>query len=719
MNNEGLYIILVSVHGLIRGHDLELGRDADTGGQTTYVVELARALAKHPDVAHVDLLTRRVIDPKVSADYAIPLEPIAPNANIVRLACGPRRYLRKEVLWPYLDSMADQALQHVRHMGRVPDIIHSHYADAGYVGARLAGLLGVPLIHTGHSLGREKRRRLLDRNVKPQQIEKHYNISERIDAEEMAMDMASGVIASTRQEVEEQYSLYENYHPRRMRVIPPGTELNRFHPPKEPLGDNSRVKGMIGRFLTNPDKPVILALSRADERKNLQTLVRAYGENERLRDSANLLIVAGNRDDIGSMDRGPRKVLTELLLLIDRYDLYGHVAYPKHHHANDVPDFYRLAAESHGVFVNPALTEPFGLTLIEAAATGLPIVATEDGGPRDIVAHCNNGLLVDPLDADRLGEALLEAISDRKQWKDWSSHGTRGAHRFYSWRSHVDQYLKEVRAILGKHHKARPVRPHTSRLPTIERLVVCDADQTLLGDRAGLRALLEALEKAGDRVGFGVVSGRHLESTLAVLDEWGVQRPDLIVTSVGSEIYYGNRMVEDRGWRKHIEYRWDSERLRQAMENIPGIRLQAADNQRDHKISYFIDPDTAPPVRKIIRYLRNLDLHANVIYSHGSFLDLLPIRASKGQALRYIAAKWGIPPERMVVAGDSGNDIEMLRGDILGVVVGNYSRELERLRGEPGIYFAEAHYAFGVLEGLRHYAFLETGNEPVVLEENS
>ncbi|SCZ49630.1 HAD-IIB family hydrolase [Thiohalomonas denitrificans] len=715
MNNQGLYIALISVHGLIRGHNLELGRDADTGGQTTYVVELARALASHPEVARVDLLTRRVIDPKVSPDYAIPLEPIAPNANIVRLAYGPRRYLRKEVLWPYLDSMADQALQHIRETGRVPDIIHSHYADAGYVGTRLAGLLGVPLIHTGHSLGREKRRRLLDRNLEPRQIEKHYNISERIDAEEMAMDVADRVIASTRQEVEEQYSLYDNYHPRRMRVIPPGTELSRFHPPTGTEG-NSRVKGMIERFLTNPEKPLILALSRADERKNIQTLVRAYGENKQLRDTANLLVIAGNRDDIGSMERGPRKVLTDLLLLIDRYDLYGQVAYPKHHHADDVPDFYRLAAESHGVFVNPALTEPFGLTLIEAAASGLPVVATRDGGPRDIVGHCKNGLLVDPLDSDRMGEALLEAVSNRKQWECWSDNGIKGAHRYYSWHSHVEHYVQEVGIVLDKHDKARPVQLRTSRLPTIERLVVCDLNDTLLGDPTSLRDLLEALEEAGDRVGFGVVSGQHLESTLAVLDEWGVQRPDLVVTLMGSEVYYGNRMVEDHGWRKHIDYRWDPEGLRQAMGDIPGVRLQAAD--RDHKIDYFIDPDTAPPVRKIIRYLRNLDLHANVVYSHERFLDLLPIRASKGLALRYVAAKWGISPQHILAAGDSGNDIEMLRGDILGVVVGNHSHELERLRGEPGIYFAEAHHAAGVLEGLHHYAFLEARQPPVTLEED-
>jgi sucrose-phosphate synthase len=75
-SGEGLYVVLISVHGLIRGENLELGRDADTGGQTKYVVELARALAANPEVGRVDLLTRQVYDARVSDDYAVPEEPL-------------------------------------------------------------------------------------------------------------------------------------------------------------------------------------------------------------------------------------------------------------------------------------------------------------------------------------------------------------------------------------------------------------------------------------------------------------------------------------------------------------------------------------------------------------------------------------------------------------------------------------------------------------------
>ena len=150
-SRQGLYLCLISIHGLIRGDDLELGRDADTGGQTKYVVELTRALAAQPGVAGVDLLTRRVEDPQVSADYAAPIEELDERARIVRIEAGPPGYIPKESLWDYLDTFVDNTIGFLQVQGRQPDILHSHYADAGYVGGRLSHILGIPLIHTGHA----------------------------------------------------------------------------------------------------------------------------------------------------------------------------------------------------------------------------------------------------------------------------------------------------------------------------------------------------------------------------------------------------------------------------------------------------------------------------------------------------------------------------------------------------------------------------------------
>jgi sucrose-phosphate synthase len=105
--------------------------------------------------------------------------------------------------------------------------------------------------------------------------------------------------------------------------------------------------------------------------------------------------------------------------------------------------------------------------------------------------------------------------------------------------------------------------------------------------------------------------------------------------------------------------------------------------------------------------LRNHDLHANVIVSNKVNMDILPIRASKGLAIRYIALKWGVPLDNCFVAGDSGNDAGMLIGETLATVVANHSEELDCLRGKPHIYFASQANARGVIEGLNYYHFLD------------
>ena len=712
------YIVLISIHGLIRGHDLELGRDADTGGQTLYVVELARALAKHPDVARVDLLTRRVVDPKVDQSYSEKQERLADNAWIIRLDCGPRRYLRKEVLWPHLQGFIDSALQHVRNVGRVPDIVHSHYADAGLVGSRLAGLLGVPLVHTGHSLGKEKQARLLERGMKQASIEEQYHISTRIEAEEIVLGTAAKVIVSTQQEIDEQYESYDNYQPARMTVIPPGVDLSRFHSADGSEPD-SAIAQELQRFLANPEKPIILALSRPDERKNITALIHAYGESIDLQNMANLVIVAGNRNVISEMDKGPRTVLSEILLLIDRYDLYGKVAYPKQHQPDDVPVLYRLAAMRQGVFINPALTEPFGLTLIEAAASGLPIVATNDGGPKEIIAYCQNGQLIDPLSIDDIKRKLINLLADKSQWQDYSDKGVKGAHRYFSWPGHVETYLNAIHDLIEEPTVKHHVRPAKSRLPTVDRLAFSAIDNTLFGDERAMRELVGLLRDNGDRSGFGVATGRSLESTVKLLDKMKIPMPDILITSVGTEIHYshrGTRLVEDTYWPHHIDYRWERNELIKVMRHVPGLKLRPQREQGRHKISYTYQSGLTPSVREIKRLLRTNDLHAKLVTTDGTFLDMLPIRASKGLAIRYLAMKWGLPLDRVLVVGDAGNDEEMLVGDTLGVVVGNHSPELDKLKGKPRIYFARGEFSEGIIEGLEHYQFF---SDITIPEENN
>jgi hypothetical protein len=94
--------------------------------------------------------------------------------------------------------------------------------------------------------------------------------------------------------------------------------------PRTPLvHEDPPIWQEIFKFLRNPRKPVILAMSRPDAKKNITTLVRAYGSNRALRDIANLVLIMGNREVIDSMAPGSQKVMEAVLKLIDRYNLYG------------------------------------------------------------------------------------------------------------------------------------------------------------------------------------------------------------------------------------------------------------------------------------------------------------------------------------------------------------------------------------------------------------
>ncbi len=708
--NKAKYLVLISIHGLVRGHNLELGRDADTGGQIKYVVDLAKALAEHDDIEQVDLITRRIVDATVSDDYAIPIEELSEKARIVRIDAGPEEYLPKEQLWDHLDSFMDNLTNWLNEQLRMPDLVHSHYADAGYVGVRLANLLGAPLIHTGHSLGRDKRKRLLARGLSRDEIEHTYNIERRIDAEEEILANADLVITSTHNEIEAQYGLYNYYDPERMSVIPPGTDLTLFHPPRG--NEEISFAAELQRFLTESGKPLILALSRPDERKNILTLVEAYGESRILQNVANLLIVAGSRDDIRDMESGAQAVMTSILVLIDCYNLYGKVAVPKSHSADEVPAIYRLAAISGGVFINPALTEPFGLTLLEAAASGLPIVATENGGPVDIIENCKNGELIDPLDKLGMSEALLKLLQDKNAWNKAANNGIEGVRKHYSWQAHAKTYLEKIEKLPGKYHPIPSERP-TRAVRYRDRAIFTDLDQNLVGNPETLKHFSDVIKENRKCVAFGIATGRRIDSALALIKKNRIPTPDVLISSLGTRIHYGQSLTEDDYWADHVDHDWSAQRIRRALSKINGLKPQPIVEQTALKVSYYYDPKLAPPIEEIINYLRQQEITANVMLSFGQFLDIVPSRASKGQALRYISQRLEIPLEHILVAGGSGADEDMMRGNMLAVVVGNrHHEELSQLVDQERIYFAGQAHAQGILEAIDYYDFFHACKVP-------
>ena len=104
---------MFSIHGLVRSENMEMGRDADTGGQIKYVVELCKSLSMHNRIKQVDLITRLISDKTVSEDYSQPIEIIKDKFRIVRIQCGGKKYIRKELLWPHLDEFVDKTIKFI------------------------------------------------------------------------------------------------------------------------------------------------------------------------------------------------------------------------------------------------------------------------------------------------------------------------------------------------------------------------------------------------------------------------------------------------------------------------------------------------------------------------------------------------------------------------------------------------------------------------------
>jgi sucrose-phosphate synthase len=721
------YIQLFSPHGLIRYRDPEIGRDKDTGGQVRYVLEMLENISQHPQVRKVDLFTRRIADKRVSATYEREIEVVNEKARIIRMYCGGHTYRPKEMLWDHLDEFIDKTIRFIDEEADFPDVVHGHYADGNYLAGQISEIYGIPFLASGHSLGRNKRNILLQEGMPAERINEKFNMERRIAVEENLLHNADMIIVSTQHEIDTQYALYDNVKDAKFQVIAPGVNLNVFYPfyrldmPSFKMSMEQeqalyRVNADIERFLFNPAKPLILSIGRPDRRKNFETIIQAFGQDKELQAMANLAIFAGVRKDISQMPEEEQDILKNLLLLLDKYDLYGKMALPKKNDPKlEVPEIYRIAARKKGVYINATPGENFGLTILEAAASGLPVIASPTGGPKEILEQCENGLLVDVENPKAIAVALKKIIADQNVWEKYSTQGIGATNQQYSWSAYADKYVHLIDELFRQKNDGKPVFANKSaygkKLTNADFFIISDLDGTLVeGSNAqGLKEFTQWIIENKTRVVFGVASGRNKHITALAFAEYELPRPDILICSAGSEIYYTEKFIPDKGWENHINYQWKRSELQKALADFPGIRLQEEEAQWRFKLSYYVDDGfNDDDMADLYKFLDDLKLRAKVLLTENHFLDLLPFRASKGSAVRYLSYKWKIPLERFITAGNSGNDEDMLKGKTNGIVVANYSPELEELRKNKLIYFTKDPLAKGVLEGIQHHLASET-----------
>jgi len=485
-------IAIVSIHGWF-GQSNVLGRP-DTGGQVVYILDQVRALERemHQRLAEqgIDIEPRVVVLTRLipNAEGTMSnqrLEPIAGtrNAAILRV---PFRNEAGEVLphwvsrfhlWPYLEQYSlDAKRELLAEIGGRPDLIIGNYSDGNLVASLLAQRLGVSQCNIAHALEKTK---YLFSDLYWRDNEDRYHFSTQFTADLIAMNTADFIITSTYQEIagdDDSLGQYESYmhftmpglyrvvngvdvYDPKFNIVSPGADediyfpfsdsdrrLSHLHPEIDDLIYGPARPGDTRGVLAQPDKPLLFTMARLDRIKNITGLVDWYGQCAALREHTNLVVVAGHVDGDRSSEDEEREQIGIMHELFDRHGLDGQVRWLGVHLEKPLAgEVYRYIADRRGAFVQPALFEAFGLTVIEAMSCGLPAFATCYGGPLEIIEDGVSGYHVDPNHglqaAERIAQFFADCAADPSHWDDLSNGALERVESRYTWRRYAERMM--------------------------------------------------------------------------------------------------------------------------------------------------------------------------------------------------------------------------------------------------------------------------------------
>jgi len=487
-------VAVVSPHGWF-GQDHVLGRP-DTGGQVVYILDQVKALEAYLkdslasagiSVPPKIIVVTRLIPENEGTTSNQRLEQIngTDNCWILRVPFKDEHqnviphWLSRFLVWPYLEQFAlDAKNELLTEFGGKPDMVIGNYSDGNLVASLLAPWLQVVQFNIAHALEKPK---YLFSDLYWKDMEKDYNFSLQYTADLISMNKADVIISGTAQEIagtDTSLGQYESYclfsmpelykvvhginlfHPK-FNVVSPGVDDAIYFPYTETsrrlknqtqeLNDRMFFKqgdNVVGE-LKDPDKIPIFTMARLDKIKNLTGLVESFGQSEDLQDKANLIVVASVVREERVTDEEELSELRRMVHLIGEYGLQDKIRWLESSSRQDGAEMYRIIADRKGVFVQPALFEAFGLTVLESMASGLPVFATQFGGPQEIIEDGNNGYLINPTQPRLISKPILEfLLRCEKAPSCWETLGqqaiTRVRERF-TWRQYSEKLIKAAK----------------------------------------------------------------------------------------------------------------------------------------------------------------------------------------------------------------------------------------------------------------------------------
>lgn len=388
-------IALVSEHA----SPLALLGGEDAGGQNVHVAELARALGRRG--VEVVVHTRR-------DDPALPRRvPFAPGVVVDHVDAGPPAPIPKDEMFPHMGDFAEDLVA-AWEVDR-PDVVHSHFWMSGVAALAAGARTGIPVLHTFHALGCEKRRQQGQLDTSPEG---------RIEAEAGIARTADHLVATT--EAEARVLRDMGAPAARVAVIPCGVDRRRFRPGPRPATGSGR-------------RPRILAASRLVPRKGVADLIRALAHVPKAE-----LVVAGGLPAPMVFDEPEAarlRHIAEVEGVAHRVVFLGAVA------RADMPDLVRSA----DVVACCPWYEPFGLVAVEAMACGVPVVASRVGGLAETVVDGITGVHVSPRDPASIAAGLRQVLGD-DAFRERAGRAAAARARRYDWDDIARRTLQVARA---------------------------------------------------------------------------------------------------------------------------------------------------------------------------------------------------------------------------------------------------------------------------------
>ncbi|KAK4406987.1 Sucrose synthase 2 [Sesamum angolense] len=484
-------VVILSVHGYF-GQANVLGLP-DTGGQVVYILDQVRAL-ENEMIRRIEkqglrikprilVVTRLIPDAKgTSCNQRLERISGCEFSHILRIPFRTehgvlRQWISRFDVWPYLEKFAeDSANEIAAEMQAIPDLIIGNYSDGNLVASLLSHKMGVTECTIAHALEKTK---YPDSDIYWKKFDEKYHFSCQFTADLLAMNHSDFIITSTYQEIAGtkntvgQYEshtsftlpgLYRVVHgidvfDPKFNIVSPGADdciyfpysekerrLTSLHESLEKLiYDPEQNAEHIG-LLKDPSKPIIFSMARLDRVKNITGLVELYGKNTKLRELANLVVVAGYLDVKQSSDREEISEIEKMHALIKQYNLEGQlrwIAAQTNRARNG--ELYRYIADKRGIFVQPALYEAFGLTVVEAMTCGLPTFATCHGGPLEIIQDGISGFHIDPYHADKasvlMADFFQKCSEDPDYWVNISKGGLQRIQERYTWKIYSERLM--------------------------------------------------------------------------------------------------------------------------------------------------------------------------------------------------------------------------------------------------------------------------------------